>query len=95
MSKIFKGIASFFKAIYKFFDKIFITPISKLIYKIGKLLNKNNGKLEKFLKKNYKKWKRHHDLTNPNKKQFEKCCSDWKLYNDNAKAFVEMFFKSK
>ena len=51
MSKIFKPIVSFFKAIYKFFDKILITPISKLVYKLGKVLNKNNGKLEKFLNK--------------------------------------------
>ena len=51
MSKIFKAISSFFKGIYNFFDKILITPISKLVYKIGKLLNKNNGKLEKFLNK--------------------------------------------
>ena len=51
MSKVFKAIGSFFKGIYHFFDKILITPISKLVYKTGKLLNKNNGKLEKFLNK--------------------------------------------
>ena len=51
MSKNEKKGKSIFKSIYNFFDKILITPISKLVYKIGKLLNKNNGKLEKFLNK--------------------------------------------
>lgn len=51
MSKLFKGISNFFKSIYKIIDKILITPISKLVYKINKLLSKNNGKIEKFLSK--------------------------------------------
>ena len=51
MSKMFKGIGNALKAIYKFFDRVLITPISKLVYKLNKLINRNNGKLEKFLSK--------------------------------------------
>lgn len=51
MSKIVNALISFFVGIYGVIDKIIITPISKLVYKIGKLLNKNNGRIEKFLNK--------------------------------------------
>ncbi len=51
MSKVFKPFISLFKLLYKFLDKIIITPISKLVYRIGKVLNKQNNKLEKFLNK--------------------------------------------
>ena len=51
MTKLLKLIAGFFKGIYDIIDKIIVTPISKLVYLISKLLNKNNGKIEKFLNK--------------------------------------------
>ena len=51
MSKLGKAILNFFMAIYKLLDKVIITPISKLVYKAGKILNKNNGRIEKFLNK--------------------------------------------
>ena len=51
MSKIFKPIVSLLKTLYGVIDKFVVTPISKVVYKLGKLLNKNNGKLEKFLNK--------------------------------------------
>jgi YbbR domain-containing protein len=38
-------------AIYKIIDKLIVTPISKLVYNASKGLNKNNGKIEKFLNK--------------------------------------------
>ena len=44
MKKIFKGIASFF-------DKILITPISRLIFNIGKWFKSKTGNLEKALNK--------------------------------------------
>lgn len=49
MSKIFKFFASIFKGIYKIIDKILITPISKLIYKINEVLKNNSGRFEKIL----------------------------------------------
>src|SRR5574344_337684 len=51
MNKIFKIIGAFFKGIYKIIDNLIVTPISKLVYTISKFLNKNNGKIEKFLTK--------------------------------------------
>jgi len=51
MSKMFKPIVSLLKGLYSVLDKVIVTPISKIVYKLGKLLNKNNGKLEKFLNK--------------------------------------------
>ena len=49
MNKIFKPFIAIFKLIYNILDKIIVTPISKLIYKIGKLGKNNGGKLEKIL----------------------------------------------
>jgi len=51
MSKIFKPIISFFKFLYSLLDRFIITPISKVVYKLSKLLNKNSIRLEKFLSK--------------------------------------------
>lgn len=49
MSKIFKPFIAILKFIYKILDSLIVTPISKLIYRIGKLGKNNNGKLEKIL----------------------------------------------
>lgn len=49
MSKIFKPFIALFKLIYKFIDFIFVTPISKLIYRIRGFLKDNNSKLERIL----------------------------------------------
>jgi YbbR domain-containing protein len=51
MNKLFKIITGFFIGIYKIIDKLIVTPISKLVYNASKTLNKNNGKIEKFLNK--------------------------------------------
>lgn len=47
--KILSPILAFLKAIYSVFDKILITPISRLMYKIGEISRDNSGKLEKIL----------------------------------------------
>ncbi len=49
MSKIFKPFIIFFRAIYRVIDKIIVTPISRLIYKINELFRDNSGKIEKIL----------------------------------------------
>ncbi|MDE6292534.1 MAG: hypothetical protein K2L98_02505, partial [Bacilli bacterium] len=49
MSKIFKPFIIFFRAIYRVIDKIIVTPISRLIYKINELSRDNSGKIEKIL----------------------------------------------
>ena len=49
MSKIFKPFMIFFRAIYRVIDKIIVTPISRLIYKINELFRDNSGKIEKIL----------------------------------------------
>ena len=49
MSKIFKFFASIFKGIYSVIDKLIVTPISKLIYKLNELLKNNSGRFEKIL----------------------------------------------
>ncbi len=51
MAKFGKKLKSFGQGIYSVLDKLIITPISKLVYRIGKILNKNNGRIEKFLNK--------------------------------------------
>ena len=48
MNKIFKIIKNFFKVIYRIIDKIIVTPISTLIYKIQNKFSKDS-KLEKIL----------------------------------------------
>lgn len=49
MSKIFKPFILLFKGIYKIIDKLIVTPISRLIYKINEITRDNSGKLEKIL----------------------------------------------
>lgn len=49
MSKIFKPFIIFFRAIYRVIDKIIVTPISRLIYKINEIFRDNSGKIEKIL----------------------------------------------
>ena len=49
MSKIFKPILLFFKFLYNLIDKLIVTPISKLIYKIGRLGKSNNGRFDRIL----------------------------------------------
>ena len=39
IKKIFKPFIAFFKAIYSVIDKILITPISRLVYKITEISN--------------------------------------------------------
>lgn len=49
MNKILKPFIALFKAIYNIIDKIIITPISRLMYKISEISRDNSGKLEKIL----------------------------------------------
>lgn len=49
MIKILKPFIKLFKVIYKIIDKLIVTPISKLIYRINQLGKNNNGKLERIL----------------------------------------------
>lgn len=49
MSKILKPFIALFKAIYRIIDKIIVTPISRLIYKINEISRDNSGKFEKIL----------------------------------------------
>lgn len=49
MSKIFKPFIKLGKLIYRIIDKIIVTPISRLIYKIGEISRENSGKLETIL----------------------------------------------
>ena len=49
MNKILKPFIAIFKLIYNILDKLIVTPISRLIYRISKLGKNNNGKLEKIL----------------------------------------------
>lgn len=49
MNRIFKPFIIFFKAIYRIIDKIIVTPISRLMYKINELFRDNSGKIEKIL----------------------------------------------
>lgn len=49
MSKIFKPVVVILKLIYKILDKIIVTPISKLIYRISKIGKNNGGQLERVL----------------------------------------------
>lgn len=47
MSKIFKPFIMLFKFIYRIIDKLIVTPISRLIYKIGEFNKENSGKIER------------------------------------------------
>lgn len=49
MNKIFKPFIALFKGIYRIIDKLIVTPISRLIYRINKLGKNNGGKLERIL----------------------------------------------
>lgn len=49
MNKFTQLIISFFKGIYNLIDKYIVTPISKIIYKINKKVNKNGSKIEQIL----------------------------------------------
>lgn len=47
MNKIFKPFIALFRAIYKIIDKIIVTPVSRLIYKLNEISRENSGKLER------------------------------------------------
>ena len=49
MNKILKPIIALFKVLYNILDKLIVTPISKLIYRINKL-GKNSKKLLQYAK---------------------------------------------
>ena len=49
MNKIFKPFIAILKIIYKIVDKLIVTPISKLVYRISKLGKNNGGRIEKIL----------------------------------------------
>lgn len=49
IKKILKPFISLFKLIYRIVDKLIVTPISRLIYKINEISRDNSGKLEKIL----------------------------------------------
>lgn len=49
IKKILKPFIALFKVIYKIVDKLIVTPISRLIYKINEISRDNSGKLEKIL----------------------------------------------
>ncbi len=49
MNNFLKSIGSFFQTLYRILDRIFITPISRLIFQIGENLKGNSSKVEKFL----------------------------------------------
>ncbi|HOP65880.1 MAG TPA: CdaR family protein [Bacilli bacterium] len=49
MKKFLKALGKFFQAIYKVIDKIVVTPISRLVFKINEYFKNNNGLIEKVL----------------------------------------------
>ena len=49
MSKIFKPFIKLIRLIYRIIDKLIVTPVSRLIYKVGEFSKENSGKLEKIL----------------------------------------------
>lgn len=49
MSKIFKPFILLIRLIYKIIDKLIVTPVSRIIYKLGEISKENSGKLEKIL----------------------------------------------
>lgn len=49
MNKIFKPFIALFKLIYRFIDKIIVTPVSRLIYKVNEFSKENAGRFEKIL----------------------------------------------
>ena len=44
-------IAKMFGGIYKVLDKILVTPLSRIVYRVNKVLKKNAGVLESILNK--------------------------------------------
>ncbi len=49
MSKIFKPFIKLLRLIYRIIDKLIVTPVSRIIYKISEFSKENSGKLEKIL----------------------------------------------
>lgn len=49
MSKIFKPFIKLIRLIYRIIDKLIVTPISRIIYKVSEFSKENSGKLEKIL----------------------------------------------
>ncbi len=49
MSKILKPFIAFFRLVYRIIDRLIVTPISRIIYKINEFSRDNSGKLEKVL----------------------------------------------
>ena len=49
MSKIFKPFILLFRLIYRIIDKLIVTPVSRIIYKVGEFSKENSGKFEKVL----------------------------------------------
>ena len=49
MRKVLNVFVAFFKLIYAGIDKIIVTPISRLVYRINKRLKGSNNKLDKIL----------------------------------------------
>lgn len=47
--KIFRPLILLIRLIYRIIDKLIVTPISRLIYKIGEISKENSGKFEKIL----------------------------------------------
>ena len=51
MSKILKAIWKILKAFYNVFDKLFIVPVSRVVYELSKKVKANTNRFEKILNK--------------------------------------------
>ncbi len=49
MRKLFMPIILIFRLVYKIIDKLFVTPVSRIIYKLSEFSKENSGKIEKIL----------------------------------------------
>lgn len=49
MSKIFRPFIKLLRIIYRIIDKLIVTPVSRIIYKISEFSKENSGELEKIL----------------------------------------------
>lgn len=49
MSKIFNSIKAFFVGIYRIIDKVFVVPVSRLVYRLNEISKNNSGKFERIL----------------------------------------------
>lgn len=49
MSKIFKPFIKLLRLIYRIIDKLIVTPVSRIIYKVSEFSKENSGKFEKIL----------------------------------------------